>query len=328
MKYVAISSGHGLYVRGAAGSPIPPCLDEVDEARRVVEAVTKKLRERGIGVAAFHDDTSKSQQTNLATIVAFHNAQDRDLDVSVHFNAFNGQAHGVEVLYVTQEELARELSAAIAAAGGFTNRGPKKRTDLYFLNKTDEPAVLLEICFCDNAEDSSLYRSRFDNICDAIADVLVGEDYIATPIEPDEPDESAALVKLTGKCSWFGGPDDEGVSEDEGLALYSDFMQQPELFLPYQPTGTSGLARRLNPQIHYCAARWDYDVTPKSALQEEKALVRNVRTGLALTAFCADWGPNEKTGRICDLSPGLMQDLDLVTDDVVELIWPYREEMS
>ena len=29
---VAISSGHGLKVRGARGSPVPPQVDEVDEA--------------------------------------------------------------------------------------------------------------------------------------------------------------------------------------------------------------------------------------------------------------------------------------------------------
>jgi len=34
---VVISSGHGKYIRGGASeSPIPPYLDEVDEARRVV----------------------------------------------------------------------------------------------------------------------------------------------------------------------------------------------------------------------------------------------------------------------------------------------------
>src|SRR5580765_829868 len=83
MLKVVISSGHGLYVRGACG-----ILDEVDEARRVVNRVAEELQSRGADVMAFHDNSSKSQNENLSAIVNFHNAQERDLDVSVHFNAF------------------------------------------------------------------------------------------------------------------------------------------------------------------------------------------------------------------------------------------------
>ena len=48
-------------------------------------------------------------------------------------------------------------------------------------------------------------------------------------------------------------------------------------FYPYQPDGTTGLARRLNPQVHYLACRWDYDVTPARSSQEHKALVTSRR---------------------------------------------------
>jgi hypothetical protein len=46
---------------------------------------------------------------------------------------------------------------------------------------------------------------------------------------------------------------------------------------------------------------------------------------MALTAFPADWGPHENTGRVADISPGLMDDLDLKTDDEVEVTFPYRK---
>jgi hypothetical protein len=61
-------------------------------------------------------------------------------------------------------------------------------------------------------------------------------------------------------------------------------------------------------------------------LRENLALVRSVETGRALTAFPADWGPHENTGRVADLSPGLMLDLDLDTDDEVIVIFPYNPE--
>jgi hypothetical protein len=46
-----------------------------------------------------------------------------------------------------------------------------------------------------------------------------------------------------------------------------------------------------------------------------------------LKAFPADWGPHEEKtgGRVADLSPQLMDDLDLETDDEVEIIFPYIE---
>jgi N-acetylmuramoyl-L-alanine amidase len=168
---VAISSGHGKLVRGASG-----VLDEVDEARRVVEAVADKLAARGVDVLTFHDDTSTTQSQNLDAIVNWHNKQDRELDVSVHFNAYveTSKAMGTEVLYVTQSALAGELSAAIADAGDFIDRGGKKRTDLAFLNGTDMPAILIETCFVDSTADAALYEANFDVVCEAVAHILGG----------------------------------------------------------------------------------------------------------------------------------------------------------
>lgn len=164
-----ISSGHGKIVRGASG-----VLDEVNEARRVVEEVAEILKKRSMSVLVFHDDTSKTQSENLKTIVNYHNAQTRDLDVSVHFNAFEktDKPMGTEVLYLTQQALAAEMSAAIAQAALFVNRGAKKRTDLAFLNNTKEPAILIEVCFVDSTADAEAYRAHFKAICTAIADTI------------------------------------------------------------------------------------------------------------------------------------------------------------
>lgn len=131
------------------------------------------------------------------------------------------------------------------------------------------------------------------------------------------------LVELEGKVSWFGGPDDMGVSPDEPLAFIYDVVDAPYLFLPYQPEDTTGLARRLNPNIHYIACRWDYDVTPRDMLLTEVALVRSPKTGVTLTAFPADWGPHSDTDRIADISPGLLEDLGILTDDVVQVVFPF-----
>src|SRR4029077_2795058 len=165
---VVISSGHGKYVRGASGY-----IDEVDQARRVVNDVAAKLNSSGIETVSYHDDVSKTQSENLKRIVDFHNSKTRDWDISVHFNAYEttSKPMGCEVLYVSQTgfELADEMVDNICTSSGLTNRGPKKRTDLAFLNNTEEPAILIEVCFVDSSSDVNLYNSNFYEICDAIS---------------------------------------------------------------------------------------------------------------------------------------------------------------
>jgi hypothetical protein len=138
------------------------------------------------------------------------------------------------------------------------------------------------------------------------------------------------MTTETGKCSWFGGPKDTGVAPSEGLALFdhSDVCnpQYPGLFLPSQPAGTTGVARRLNPDAHYIAMRWNYSRHPKAFLRESK--VRVTANGRTIEAQPVDWGPNQNTGRVADLSPGLLAALGLETDDTVTIEIPDPEDCS
>src|SRR6516162_6544109 len=179
---ILISSGHGKYVRGAAG-PKPWGLDEVDEARRVVAEIADALTITGFDVSQVHDDVSKNQSDNLHWIVSHHNkfaAQDR-LDVSIHFNAYVADPNigrGTECLYLTQDELAERVAAAIVSVSGLINRGPKYRSDLYFLNGTtgSRGAILVETCFVDAGEDCKAYRHHFEEICEAIGAAITAEE--------------------------------------------------------------------------------------------------------------------------------------------------------
>lgn len=185
MSYaIVISSGHGKYIRGAAD-----ILDEVDEARRIVNRVAELLRNVDVDVTTYHDDISTSQNENLNRIVDFHNSRTRDLDISVHLNAYEhtSKPMGTECLYVSQEELAAMVSAAIAIATGLPDRGPKERTDLFFLNNTDEPAILIETVFVDSSADASAYERNFEEVCQAIAESVSGEAVVPIPPRPDRP---------------------------------------------------------------------------------------------------------------------------------------------
>jgi hypothetical protein len=204
------------------------------------------------------------------------------------------------------------------ATVGFIDRGAKYTDGLHFLNQTTMPSVLLEVCFVDSTADCDIYQNNFEALIEALAGELVG----------DEAKEVAKQFYVEGTASWFGGPDDTtGVGSSEGLAFIYTTADKPVLFLSYQPEGTTGLARRLNPEQPYVACRWPYDAETKPQWREmlltEMALVEAPRTGKKIKCYPADWGPHEeKTGRAADLSPSALEYLGIETDDDVIVTFP------
>lgn len=81
-------------------------------------------------------------------IVRYNN--NYDLNLELHLNAAGASAKGTEALYVS--ETGKKYADAICKKLSeiWTNRGSKKRTDLYFLNTTKATAVLIELFFCTN----------------------------------------------------------------------------------------------------------------------------------------------------------------------------------
>lgn len=128
-------------------------------------------------------------------------------------------------------------------------------------------------------------------------------------------------IQFSGKMSTFGGPNDTGLKLGEGLALIDkeNYEQFKEYFLDTPESGATGLARRLNPEKFYIACRWDYKITSMAFLRKTQVLVKNPKNEKIAHAQPVDWGPNKKTGRVADLSPGLAALLDLRTDDIVSI---------
>jgi N-acetylmuramoyl-L-alanine amidase len=315
---IAISSGHGAKVSGANYY-----INEVDEARRVVSALAEALREHGHEVTEIHDDTSDTQDENLDWLVSEHNATDRDLDLSIHFNSADPQPVegfiGTECFYQTQTELAAKISAAISDSLGIPDRGAKYGS-FYWLSHTNRPACLVEVCFVMARGDVDAYEDRFEQMIEAVASIKMTE----------------TQVTFSGTVSHFGGILDSGVAYDEDLAWWWDWDQvvadgADHLFLSEQPPHTTGLARRLDAEkAFYVACRWNYDVTPKSMLADQRltAMVHAPKTGRSFTAQPCDWGPHEeKTGRAADISPALMRALfgtDDATDELVQVTYPAK----
>jgi N-acetylmuramoyl-L-alanine amidase len=241
-RRIAISSGHSKYCRGASASPNPePYNDEVDEVRKIVDEVYELLTEAGHTCVKFHDDNSTSQSANLNAITSWHNKQSRDLDVSVHLNANAKTSNpmGCEVLWYTQETLAREVSAAIAAAGHFKDRGPKYRDDLAFLNNTSKPAILLECWFCDSSADCANGRQYWEAICHAIAEKIAAVDLDeVVPPEPPEPEPEPPDVTGDNRVAIRGAATGDVQCLINGSTVYGVYKQgQPVVDLFIEMTG-------------------------------------------------------------------------------------------
>ena len=220
---IVISSGHGLFVRGARG-----IIDEVDEARKVTDRVAAILREAGVNASIFHENSARTVSDNVGAIVRHHNSQTRDLDVSIHFNstatgAIEDRAIGVEVLHHTSNQATRALAGRVARgisnASGLLLRhqqtsGAVARNNLGFLNNTTAPAILVEVCFVVSRTDVRLYQQFFEEICRAIAREISGREVtpqppIAQPLPPDPPPVTPPTQQPSGwaREAWAWGVD-------------------------------------------------------------------------------------------------------------------------
>ena len=191
---VNISSGHSINCQGAAD-----IINEVTEARKVVDRVYEIIKASGKQCYKYHDTSSSSTQ-NLVNIVNWHNGFKDGVDVSIHFNAYThiNKPMGTEVCYYSDSSLAAAVSREISTAGGFIDRGAKQRTGLYFLKHTNKPAILIEVCFVDSVADVNLYRVNFERICQAIAKTLIGNIVVPTPTAPAPTPKPTPTPKPSG----------------------------------------------------------------------------------------------------------------------------------
>ncbi len=155
---VGINCGHTI---SGAGYGAVGIIKESEHTRLIGQALMSLLRSAGVTVIDCTIDQANAQAEYLAAAVALANRQDLDWFISIHFNASAAHTgHGVEVYTYEgrQYQDALDVCANLAELG-FANRGIKAGTGLYVIRKTKAKSMLIEICFCDNEEDVSLYRS-------------------------------------------------------------------------------------------------------------------------------------------------------------------------
>lgn len=155
---ICISVGHSIlkngYITSADGTALGGG-NEYKYCKQFAKVLEKHLAAAGhtVTILQVPEKTVINTAEEKAYKIARYN-KDYDLNLELHLNAAsNAIAKGTEVLYVSTKGKKYADAICKKLSEFFTNRGPKKRTDLYFLNVTKAPAVLLELFFCTNKKE-------------------------------------------------------------------------------------------------------------------------------------------------------------------------------
>ena len=159
--------------------------------------VIAKLKDLGHEVIACKPDSANTVKDSLSQRCNKANASGVEVFVSIHFNAFNGQANGTEVFATSESgrKIAKPVLDEIVKLG-FFNRGVKSGTHLFVLRNTNMPAILIENCFLDSSKDMKLYDG--EAIANAIVKGLTGK-LPSTPVPPvpdDEQNTDTTILRL------------------------------------------------------------------------------------------------------------------------------------
>lgn len=164
---INVHAGHNP--SGRPGSGAVGIGNESNMNREIVGFLIPMLRDLGNTVYDCTCNNGTSQSDVLEKIVRECNSHNADLDVSIHHNSGandekgNGRTTGTEVFISKESSKAKPYAERVCKElekFGFKNRGVKIRTNLYFLNKTKAPAMLVEVCFVDDRDDMELWNAQ------------------------------------------------------------------------------------------------------------------------------------------------------------------------
>ena len=164
-KKVFLDPGHGGNDSGAIGVNN---LYEKDIVLQVAKKVEELLKRQGLEVKLSRD-VDKTLALKDRTDMA--NSWKADCYVSIHCNAFNGNAKGLETYSLNENtsNLASNIHSELLNTKAYTvNRGTKT-ANFYVLRYSSMRACLVEMAFIDNVEDINMLTQRQDDLATGIA---------------------------------------------------------------------------------------------------------------------------------------------------------------
>ncbi|WP_242268364.1 N-acetylmuramoyl-L-alanine amidase [Bacillus cereus group sp. BfR-BA-01408] len=166
-KTIIIDPGHGGADPGKPTKGLSESKIVLDTSLRLQQLLEKHtpftvLLTRESDTRPGHD-----QKSSLQERVKFAKQNEGDIFISIHANAFNGNAKGTETYYYNSSEsektnphveesrvLAEKIQTRLVEALQTRDRGVK-HGDLHVIRENDMPAVLTELAFIDNGIDYS-----------------------------------------------------------------------------------------------------------------------------------------------------------------------------
>lgn len=171
MALVVLDAGHG----GANPGAVYNGRRESDDALALTLAIGQILEANGVDV--YYTRTTDIYESPSQKAMEA-NAAGGDYFVSIHRNSspYPNQYTGVESLvynlYGTAAQMAANINEQLEQVG-FVNHGVNERRNLVVLNRTQMPAVLVEVGFINTDADNQLFDERFDDIAQAIANGIL-----------------------------------------------------------------------------------------------------------------------------------------------------------
>ena len=181
-------------------------LRECDVAKNVADLVEGYLSSAGVDVVG------NLQHDSLDAVCTESNISGADIFISIHCNAAaNEQANGTETWFhsssISGRALAGCIQTQIVDSLETADRGTKGATPgvngLYVLNNTNAVAVLVELAFISNSDDSILLADNADDFARAIARGVTdyqGGQREDTPAVPSEGYKSKYFSEAETSC--------------------------------------------------------------------------------------------------------------------------------
>jgi N-acetylmuramoyl-L-alanine amidase len=167
---IYLDAGHGGRDSGAVG--IGDRLEKND-CQTLTNLVSDLLQKSGITTIV-----NTNTEESLSEVASQANAENVDLFVSIHRNAFNQpSANGLEVWTCLNARAKTKANAKlmydklISVTSEMTGRGIKE-SNFYVLKYTNAPAMLLEIGFITNQKDNELFDKYIFAYATAIAQAI------------------------------------------------------------------------------------------------------------------------------------------------------------
>ena len=184
-KKIFIDPGHGGSDSGAIGVNN---LLEKDINLAVAKLVATLLSQQSdVSVLLSREDDSTN---TLYSRTSMANDWKADCFVSIHCNAFNSKAQGVETYSYSEStnDLAEYVHNEIVESGNYTKDRGLKTARFYVLRETKMRATLVELGFIDNAEDANILVNKQYELALAIAKGIckyLGIDFVLEVVDPN-----------------------------------------------------------------------------------------------------------------------------------------------